>query len=195
MNFTENLRNKLKKTVLRLLRPVALRYFPIAYARSMGVNISSGCRWISPDAATFGSEPYLVHIDDHVSIGGRVRFITHDGGVWVFRKELPDLDVVDRIRIGNNVFIGNDTVILPGVQIHDNVVIGTRAVVTRDIPSHSVAVGVPARVVSTLEDYKKRCLEKGLNTKGISPQRKAEFLSRSVPCLNRAPPCNERLSQ
>jgi acetyltransferase-like isoleucine patch superfamily enzyme len=169
-------RHRLKQIALRLGKSLLLRRFPIAYARACGVTIGNGCRWMNPSSSTFGSEPYLITIGDHVSIGGGVRFITHDGGVWIFRKELPRLDVIARIRVGNNVFIGHDCMILPGVRIHDNVVLGARSVVTRDIPPNVVAAGIPARIISTVEDYRRRCIEKGVETKMMMPYEKAKFL-------------------
>ena len=60
---------------------------PVSYARRIGVRVGRDCRLIGIDRATFGSEPYLVSIGDHGTITDGVRFITHDGGVWVFRKE------------------------------------------------------------------------------------------------------------
>lgn len=54
------------------------------------------------------------------------------------------------IIIGQNVWVGAKATILPGVQIGDNAVIGAHAVVTRDVPANTVAVGVPARVVRKL---------------------------------------------
>ena len=110
-----------------------------------------------------------------------MHFITHDGGVWVFRNELPALDVVGRIRVGNNVFIGNDCIILPGVRINDNVVLGAGAVVTHDIPPDVVAAGVPAKVISTLTDYRQRCVAKGLGTKGMSARQKRAYLLSVLP--------------
>ncbi len=176
MRILNEMARRIRSVALWVGRPLFLRWFPIAYARACGVQIGNECRWINPSPATFGSEPYLITIGDHVSIGGGVRFITHDGGVWVFRKEFPTLDVVARIRVGNNVFIGNDCAILPGVRIHDNVVIGARAVVTRDIPSNVVAAGVPAKVVSSLDDYRRRSEEKGQATKGMGREEKEAYL-------------------
>lgn len=55
------------------------------------------------------------------------------------------------IKIGNNVWIGTKATILSGVTIGDNCIIGANAVVTKDIPSNSVAVGIPAKVVKTID--------------------------------------------
>jgi len=53
------------------------------------------------------------------------------------------------IIIGNNVWIGHGAYIMPGVKIGDNSIVGAKAVVTKDIPAGSIAVGVPARVIKT----------------------------------------------
>lgn len=56
------------------------------------------------------------------------------------------------VTIGNNVWIGGNAVICPGVTIGDNCVIGAGAVVTKDIPAWSVAAGNPARVIKTITE-------------------------------------------
>ena len=56
------------------------------------------------------------------------------------------------IRIGNDVWLGANVTILPGVTIGDNVIVGAGAVVTKDIPDNSLALGVPARVVKEIEN-------------------------------------------
>lgn len=55
------------------------------------------------------------------------------------------------VTFGSDVWLGGNVTVLPGVTIGDNVVVGAGAVVTHDIPSNSLALGVPARVVRTLE--------------------------------------------
>ena len=57
------------------------------------------------------------------------------------------------IQVGSHVFIGVNTIVMPGVKIGSNVVIGAGSVVTKDIPDNSVAIGVPAKVVSSFSDY------------------------------------------
>lgn len=123
---------------------------PEGYARKIGVRMGKGCRLIDVE---FSTEPWLITLGDRVS-ATRTRFETHDGGVWVFRETDPDIDVVKPITVGSNVFIGYGTIILPGVTIGNNVVIGAGSIVSRDIPSNSVAVGAPARVIKSYEAYR-----------------------------------------
>lgn len=87
----------------------------------------------------------------HITEG--VRFITHDGGTLLFRDRVPDLEITKPIIVGNNVYIGNNVIILPGVTIGNNVIIGAGVVVSKSIPDNSVAVGNPARVIKTADEY------------------------------------------
>jgi hypothetical protein len=97
-----------------------------------------------------------------VTVTSGVRFVTHDGGVWVFRDALPDIDVIAPIVVGNNVFIGINSVILPGVTIGDDCVIGAGSVVNRDVPRGTVAAGVPARALGPIERYREKVGRKAL---------------------------------
>ena len=138
-----------------------------------------GCEIYS--TANFGSEPYLVSIGHHVRINDGVNFITHDGGVWVLRKFLRQnnadkIDLFGQIIIGNNVHIGTNAMIMPGVNIGDNCIIGCRAIVTKDIPSNSVAVGIPAKVIENIDDYIKKNMHKFDYTKHLSPEDKRAYL-------------------
>jgi acetyltransferase-like isoleucine patch superfamily enzyme len=128
---------------------------PVKYARSLGVKIGSDVRLISitPDSRTFGSEPYLLSIGDHVTVTGGVRFVTHDDGVWVFRQEVPDIDVFGPIEIGDNVFLGRGAIILPSVKIGATCVVTAGSVVTKNIPSNCIDAGVPAKVSETTREY------------------------------------------
>ena len=102
----------------------------------------------------FGTEPGLLTFGDRVTIADGVRFLTHDGAVALFRDEVPDLNVHLPISVGDNVFIGSDSLILPGVDIGSNSVVGAGSVVTRDVPSGWVVGGCPARPIKTLEEYR-----------------------------------------
>ena len=138
----------------------AARFHPIDFARSIGVQVGEGCRLLGVDRETFGSEPYLIRLGNHVSTTDGVRFVTHDGGVWVFREDHPDIDVVAPILVEDNVFIELNTVIFAGAPIGDDCVIGSESVVSRDIPSSSVAVGCPAKPIRKIAADRHGILEK-----------------------------------
>lgn len=128
---------------------------------------------------SFGSEPYLISIGKGVKITYGCKFITHDGGTYVLRnlcQANEKLVCYGKIVIGDNVFIGNDSIIMPGVTVGDNVVIGAGSVVTKSIPSNSVAAGVPCRVISSLENYEIKAKENSIPTIGMTEIQKREML-------------------
>lgn len=128
--------------------------------RRAGMRISPDCRIIGR-RTIWGSEPYLIEIGRHVTISNDCILITHDGGTWVLR-ELPEFrgrEVVwgfGPIRILDNCFIGACSIILPGVTIGPNAVVGAGSVVTKDVPPGEIHAGNPARFVTTVETYKER---------------------------------------
>jgi acetyltransferase-like isoleucine patch superfamily enzyme len=131
--------------------------FSIAeYFRARGADIGPDCRILVRD---LGPEPYLVRIGRHCTISTNVTFVTHDGGTWVFSDEHPSLQRFGRIHVDDNCFIGTGVILMPGVCIGPNSIIGAGSVVTRNVPADSVYAGVPARRVAALEDYKRKCLE------------------------------------
>ena len=135
--------------------------------------MGEGCRLYDCD---FGSEPYLVHLGDHVTVVSGVQFVTHDGGVWIFREEFPEIDVFSPILVGNNVFIGSGTILLPGTTIGDNCVIGAGSVVTGDVPANSVAAGVPARVIKEVNEYREKVMERAVFIRNSTKDEKRRIL-------------------
>lgn len=95
------------------------------------------------------SHCWLITIGDDVTLAPRVHILAHDAST----KKALGYTRIGTVNIGNNVFIGASSTILPGVSIGNNVIIGACSVVSKDIPSNSVAVGNPAKVISTYEDY------------------------------------------
>lgn len=144
--------------------------------RKQGVKIGNNCEIYSN--TSFGSEPYLIEIGNNVRITEGVTLTTHDGGMYVLRNmnKLPNADKFGKIKIGNNVHIGIRSIVMPGVTIGDNVVIGAGSVVTKDIPSNSVAVGIPCKVIETIDDYYKKNKDKVLYTKNKTVEEKRKIL-------------------
>ena len=92
---------------------------------------------------------WLITIGDNVTMAPRVHILCHDAST----KQFLDYTKIGRVTIGDNVFIGAESVVLPGVTIGNNVIIGANSTVTHDIPENSVAVGSPARVICSLDEY------------------------------------------
>lgn len=160
-----------------LLQKVQRHRDSAAYWRKQGARIGEECEIYS--TASFGSEPYLITVGNHVRINSGVQLVTHDGGVWVLRglyEELRQADMFGTIVIGDNVHIGTNAIIMPGVTIGSNCVIGCGAIVTRDIPDNSIAVGIPARVIETVEEYREKNESRMETTKGMNWQEKNEYL-------------------
>lgn len=169
------------RRALRLLRDrLSIARDPVTFARRLGVTVGHGCRFLGTDRGTFGSEPYLITIGNHVTITAGVQFITHDGGVWVLRESFPDLDVVGAISVGDNVFVGAASIVLPGVTIGSDVVIGAGSVVTKDVAPGTVVAGVPARRICSVDDYAARALERGVHFRSLPPQEKRAAFLRHV---------------
>ncbi len=146
------------------------------YYRKKGYSIGKNNRIYIHN---FGSEPYLIKIGNHCTISTGVSFVTHDGGAWIFRDEIPDLNVFGKIEIKDNCFIGLNSIILPNVTIGPNSVVGAGSVVTKDVPPNTVVAGVPAKVISSTEKYKEKCLTqfKAQNLKGSRETWKKQLIS------------------
>ena len=143
---------------------------PVDYARRIGVNFDEGLH-IYGDVR-WGTEPWIITIGKNCHITDGVRFLTHDGGVLLFRDLVPDLELTRPITIGNNVYIGTASIIMGGVSIGDNVIIGAGSIVTKDIPSNSLAVGVPARIIKTADEYFKKAQLESLHCGNLLGEQK-----------------------
>lgn len=140
----------------RLLRRILYAFKGSDYtARALGVKLGEGCRLYS---ASFGTEPWLISIGDRVTVTSGVQFITHDGSTWLLRDGKGRRYRCARIQVGNDVFIGTNSILLPGVRIGNRVIIGAGSVVNRSIPDNCVVAGVPARFIGTFDEFERRGL-------------------------------------
>lgn len=119
------------------------------FAIDYGCNISLGKRFYSNFNLTI-LDCGLVKIGDRCMFGPNVSIFaaTHETEVQSRRE---DVEYAKPVTIGDDCWIGGHVVILPGVTIGDGCTIGTSSVVTRDIPSWSVAIGSPAKVVKKVD--------------------------------------------
>lgn len=168
---------KIRTMVYKLKKLLASEQTYVNILKRGGVKIGKNC--IIDKTAEFGTEPYLISIGDNVRITKGVRFITHDGSLWVPRNlGLVDkkADFFGKIVIGNNVNIGWDAIIMPGVQIGDNCIIAAGAIVTKNVPDNSVAVGIPAKVLESVQEYADKKRNSCVLTKNMTSEEKKAYL-------------------
>lgn len=97
--------------------------------------------------------PQFVEIGNNFISAPGSLITAHDASTFLFSRKYR----VEKIIIGDNVFLGANSVILPGVNIGDNVIVGAGAVVAKDIPSNSVFACNPARFICSIDEYIKKC--------------------------------------
>jgi len=116
----------------------------IARLRQRGVRIGERCAILTEE---FSTEPYLVELGNHVAVTGGVQFLTHDASFWLIRDTHPNTQHLGRIVVGDNTYIGQSSILLPGTRIGAGCIIGAGSVVRGIIPDNSLVIGNPARVV------------------------------------------------
>lgn len=103
--------------------------------------------------------PKLISIGNNVHLAAKVLLVTHDA-IHLCLNSLENRwertafkEKIGCIEIGDNVFIGSNSMVLYDVKIGSNVIIGAGSLVNKDVPANSVAVGIPIRVIGTFDDF------------------------------------------
>lgn len=102
-------------------------------------------------------------------------FILTGGGNSI-RAEVPDYDSFGKITIKDWAYIGSGSHILPGVTIGEGALVAAGSIVTKSVSPYTVVGGNPARVICTIEEYKKRNLKYNTKTYGMSAEEKKRVL-------------------
>ncbi len=123
------------------------------------------------------TEPYLITIGNDVTIAGGTVLLTHDNSV--IKCDLDATDYFGRIHIGDQCFIGFNSIILPGITLGENTIVGAGSVVTKSFPEgHVVIAGNPARILCTVEDFREKKRNISINMDAEDRRaRKREFLT------------------
>ncbi|MCC8195496.1 MAG: acyltransferase [Ruminococcus sp.] len=103
-------------------------------------------------------------IGEGSSITSQTIILTHDysidyGMIAAGLERTHEFKAVKSVKIGKNTFIGQRSIILPGVEIGDNCVIGAGSIVSKNIPSNSVCAGVPAKVIANTDEWGRKKFE------------------------------------
>ena len=121
------------------------------------------------------AEPYLIKIGNGCQITRGVLFFTH-GGAGAVRKRYPEFDTFGKIVVGDYVYLGCNSLVMPGVTIGNNVIVAAGSVVTKSIPDNVVVGGNPARFICTIEEYIKRNMKYNTATYGMKKNGKKAYL-------------------
>lgn len=154
------------KSLKRFLSTLRFKYLltkeeQLSFFKKHGMIIGDGCDIQNPYYSLFGSEYNHIQIGNHVTLNSSAKLITHDGSTRVLFGKTSRLlpSVVGKIVVGDNVFIGAQALLLPGVKIGSNSIIAAGAVMTGEYSPNSVLGGNPAKYICSIEDYQTRVLQ------------------------------------
>jgi maltose O-acetyltransferase len=117
----------------------------------MGMKVGENCS-IQPGVVIDYSHCWLIKIGNNVTIAPQAYLLAHDAST----KSSINYTKIGSITIEDNVFIGARALIMPGVTIGKNSIIGAGSIVTKSIPADSIAVGNPATVVVSVDEFIKK---------------------------------------
>lgn len=160
----------LERFLISLIAPFngrVFRKYYVRHLRKLGVSVKGLPNFISHDCYFDGYDYSLITLGDNITISKEVMLLTHDGSLHTVLNNLSQEKTknynnfeepivrVGNIPIGNNTFIGARASILPGTNIGDNCLIGACSVVKGDIPSYSIVIGNPGKVIGNTTSYLK----------------------------------------
>ena len=152
--------NKLKEKIAVLVRRIVFgsasspeRF--LIHLKEMGIEIGEGTEFFSPMTTIVDTQnPKLIKIGKNVRVTAGCKILTHDFSSSVLAGKYGEcIGAIGSVKIGDNVFIGVNTVILRNTRIGNNVIIGAGSVVSGVVEDDSVYVGVPAKKIMTIDDF------------------------------------------
>jgi acyl-[acyl carrier protein]--UDP-N-acetylglucosamine O-acyltransferase len=97
--------------------------------------------------------PQAIEIGDNFISAPNSIILAHDASTFFYTGKHR----VEKTIIGNNVFLGAGAIVLPGIIIGDGAIIGAGSVVTKNVESNTIVGGNPAKFISTVEEYLRKC--------------------------------------
>lgn len=122
--------------IREFIRLIVIKVKYLYYVRIYKMKISNSAR-IAFGAKLDKTNPKGIYIDDETYIASGVTILSHD---YIRGQKL-------KTKIGKRCFIGMNSIIMPGIIIGDEVIVGSGSIVTKDIPSNVMVVGNPARIL------------------------------------------------
>lgn len=154
-----------------IIKKLLLKLFPDFFNAEILVKFKHGKRFYS-NTHIDTLIPQFVEIGDNFISAPGSLITAHDASTFLFSGKYR----VEKVKIGNNVFLGANSVVLPGVTIGDNVIVGAGAIVTKNLESNGVYVGNPAKFICSIDEYLIKCDKKNILFK-VPIQMNKEFES------------------
>jgi maltose O-acetyltransferase len=151
LNVVEYLMNGNVRAILRELLPNAHKriYIEPPFHCDYGYNIHLGEKvYFNVNCVVLDAAKVTIGSDVFIGPGVHIYTATHPTNV----VERQKVEFAKPVSIGNDCWIGGNSVLCPGITIGNGVTIGAGSVVTKDIPENSLAVGNPARVIKKLKE-------------------------------------------
>jgi maltose O-acetyltransferase len=144
----------MKRKVIRWAKPVLKRllgmgtYSMIDELKKRGLKVGSNFH-MQEGCIIDGSHSCHIEIGNDVSLAPNVHILAHDASTWWFLEYTK----IRNVKIGNRVFIGAGSIIMPGVTLGNDVIVGAGSVVTKDIPDNCLHAGNPAKFMMHTDVY------------------------------------------
>ncbi len=124
---------------------------PLKHLKKRGLLVGENCS-INRSCIIDPTHCWLISIGHNVTITANVNILAHDAST----KRHLNYSKIGKVIIEDNVFIGVNSIILPGVKIGKNSIIAAGSVVTKDVPDNVVVAGNPIKIICTVEEYLKK---------------------------------------
>lgn len=166
--------SRLKRTHVLRIKNIDLMELYIRRYRKAGVKIGEKCKIYS--ALDTGVDAFLLEIGSNVTISGGVKFLMHDNAM-IKASHGQYTDILGRVKIGNNCFIGYGTIILPGVVLADDCIVAAGSVVVKSVLEPGKVIGGnPARIIGTTEQYLEKHKTNAINLDHKSFKEKRKYI-------------------
>lgn len=147
--------------------------YVIDFFRKQGMEIGQNCHIYSNIVTP---ESYLIRIGSNVTFSNSIQLLTHDNSLEKLKIGYSDSFGV--IEIGNNCFIGAHCIIMGGIKLGDNTIVGAGSVVTKSFPANSVVGGNPAKLICTVNELREKVSSRfNISIEGLDAEQKRLLLT------------------